>query len=220
MSAARWRQGTSPTVAAFKHSPVRGPSSVAGQATSRSPLPITKSGFSRHARWVSLALIAVSLVVYAPVWQHDFVNWDDPEYVTENPVVPSGLTWHGVSWALTTGYVANWHPLTWMSHMLDVQLYGLHGGGHHLTNLLLHIANALLLFGLLHHMTRALGRSAVVAGLFAVHPLHVESVAWVAERKDVLSTLFWMLTLWAYVAYVRHRGGVATCWCCCSLRWA
>jgi tetratricopeptide (TPR) repeat protein len=153
-----------------------------------------------------VALIALNLIVYASVRNHDFVNYDDDDYVTANAIVLQGLTWHGVSWALTTGQAANWHPLTWLSHMLDVELYGLDPGPHHLTNLLFHIANTLLLFGLLNRMTRALGRSAFVAGLFAVHPLHVESVAWVAERKDVLSTLFWMLTLWAYVEYVRRPG--------------
>jgi Flp pilus assembly protein TadD len=162
------------------------------------------SAFSGQARWVCLALIAANLIVYAPVWHHGFVNFDDDDYVTANPVVQHGLTWHGVAWALTTDHASNWHPLTWLSHMLDVQLYGLDPGAHHLTNLLLHIANTLLLFGLLNRMTGALGRSAFVAGLFAVHPLHVESVAWVAERKDVLSTLFWMLTLWAYVEYVKR----------------
>src|SRR5438552_16430602 len=115
-----------------------------------------------------------------------------------------GLTWNGVAWAFTTGHASNWHPLTWLSHMVDVQLYGMHAGGHHLTNLFFHIVNTLLLFGVLHRMTGAVGRSGFVAALFAVHPLHVESVAWVAERKDVLSTLFWMLTLWSYVSYVRE----------------
>src|SRR6202167_1037861 len=164
------------------------------------------SAFSRQARWVCVALIAANLIVYASAWHHGFVNYDDDDYVTTNPVVLRGLTWHGVAWAFTTGYAVNWHPLTWLSHMLDVQLYGLDPGLHHLTNLLFHIVNTLLLFGLLHRMTRALGRSAFVAGLFAVHPLHVESVAWVAERKDVLSTLFWMLTLWAYQEYARRPG--------------
>ena len=164
------------------------------------------SAFSGQARWACLALIAVNMIVYAPVWHHGFVNYDDDEYVSTNTVVLRGLTWHGASWAFTTGHAGNWHPLTWLSHMLDVQFYGLDPGPHHLTNLLFHIANTLLLFGLLHRMTGALGRSAFVAGLFAVHPLHVESVAWVAERKDVLSTLFWMLTLWAYVEYVRRPG--------------
>src|ERR1700683_5269074 len=170
------------------------------------PHSTEKVAFSGPARWVCLALIAANLIVYASVRHHGFVNYDDDDYVTTNAVVQSGLTWHGVSWAFTTGHAANWHPLTWLSHMLDVELYGFDPGAHHLTNLWFHIANTLLLFGLLHRMTGALGRSAFVAGLFAVHPLHVESVAWVAERKDVLSTLFWMLTLWAYVEYVRRPG--------------
>jgi len=105
--------------------------------------------------------------------------------------------------ALTTGHAGNWHPLTWLSHMLDCQLFGVNAGGHHLTSLLLHLANTLLLFGVLRRLTGALWRSALVAALFALHPLHVESVAWVAERKDVLSTLFWLLALWAYARYVQ-----------------
>ena len=161
-------------------------------------------GLFSPAMWVCLALIAVNVAVYAPVVHHQFTNYDDPEYVRLNPHLSAGVTWRNVSWALTTGYQSYWHPLTWMSHMLDVQLYGLNPGPHHAVNLLLHIANTILLFGLLHRMTRALGRSAFVAVLFAVHPLQVESVAWVAERKTLLSTLLWMLTLWAYVAYVRR----------------
>jgi Tfp pilus assembly protein PilF len=148
----------------------------------------------------------VNVFVYASLGHHGFVSFDDGDYVSENPIVARGLTWHGVWWAFTTGYASNWHPLTWLSHMLDVQLYGLDPGPHHLTNEFFHIVNTLLLFGLLQRMTGALGRSAFVAGLFAVHPLHVESVAWVAERKDVLSTLFGILTLWAYVAYARRPG--------------
>ncbi|OHE89167.1 MAG: hypothetical protein A3G75_16095, partial [Verrucomicrobia bacterium RIFCSPLOWO2_12_FULL_64_8] len=151
-----------------------------------------------------MALIAATVVVYAPVRHFEFVTWDDPNYITENPHVQGGLTWQGALWALTTGDPPYWHPLTWLSHMLDVQVFGLNAGGHHLPNVLLHIGNAILLFGLLHWMTGALGRSAFVAGLFAFHPLRVESVAWVSERKDVLSTLFWMLTLWAYVSYARR----------------
>jgi hypothetical protein len=123
--------------------------------------------FSGKARWVSLVLIAANLIVYASVGHHDFVNYDDGDYVSENPIVARGLTWHGLSWAFTTGYASNWHPLTWLSHMLDVQLYGLNPGPHHLTNLLFHIANTLLLFGLFHRMTGALGRSALVAGIAA-----------------------------------------------------
>jgi Flp pilus assembly protein TadD len=162
--------------------------------------------FSGPARWVSLALIAVNMAVYAPVAHYEFVTWDDPQYLLDNPHVSRGLSWEGMSWALTSGYASNWHPLTWWSHMLDVQLHGLSAGPHHVTSLLLHIANSLLLFGLLHAMTGRLGPSAFVAALFAAHPLHVESVAWVSERKDVLSTLFWMLTVWAYLRYLRQRG--------------
>ena len=177
--------------------------------TSQSPLscsalPIASAAFSGRALWVSIALIAANLIIYAPVRHHDFVRWDDPQYVSENPYVGKGLSWSGLSWALTTGHAANWHPLTWLSHMLDVQLFGLDAGPHHLVSVLLHIANALLLFAFLHSATGALGRSSFVAGLFALHPLHVESVAWVAERKDVLSTLFLLLTLCAYVLYVRE----------------
>ncbi|HEY4580396.1 MAG TPA: hypothetical protein VIG89_05115, partial [Candidatus Acidoferrales bacterium] len=144
------------------------------------------------------------MAVYAPVRNYGFIGFDDPEYVSQNSHVLRGLTWEGVRWAFSTGYFANWHPLTWLSHMLDVQVYGTYAGGHHITNVLLHITNTLLLFGLLHRMTGRLGRSAFVAGLFAVHPLHVESVAWVSERKDVLSTFFGMLTLWSYIGYVRR----------------
>ncbi len=205
MRKARLRKRDNRTATDSKGRSLRNPSSDSFKSPSpNSPHSTAWSAFSGQARWVSLALIAVNLIVYASVWHHDFVNYDDSVYVSKNADVSGGLTWHGVSWAFTAGVGANWHPLTWLSHMLDVQLYGLNPGPHHLTNLLFHIANTLLLFGLLHRMTGALGRSAFVAGLFAVHPLHVESVAWVAERKDVLSTLFWMLTLWAYVAYVRR----------------
>jgi tetratricopeptide (TPR) repeat protein len=151
-----------------------------------------------------LALIAANVIVYAPVRSFAFVDWDDPAYVAENVYVARGLTWQGARWALTSTDAANWHPLTWLSHMLDVQLYGMNAGPQHVTNLVFHIFNTLLLFGLLYWMTGALGRSTFVAGLFAVHPLHVESVAWISERKDVLSALFWMLTILAYVAYVRR----------------
>jgi protein O-mannosyl-transferase len=159
---------------------------------------------------VVLALAALTVAVYAPVGHFDFVQLDDPAYVTENPNVLGGLTLEGLSWAFTTGHAANWHPVTWLSHMLDVQLFGVAAGAHHLTSLALHAANTLLLFGLLVLLTGALWRSALVAALFAVHPLHVESVAWVAERKDVLSTFFMLLTLWAYAGFVRHVGPAAT----------
>ncbi|MCH6568680.1 MAG: tetratricopeptide repeat protein [Acidobacteria bacterium] len=148
-------------------------------------------------------LITVVVLVYAPVKDYPFINYDDTLYVTEVPQVQQGLGWDSVVWSMTAMEAANWHPLTWLSHMLDVQLFGLNPAGHHLTNLLLHLANVLLLFGVLQQMTGAVWRSALVAALFALHPLNVESVAWVAERKNVLSTLFWLLTMAAYMGYVR-----------------
>jgi Flp pilus assembly protein TadD len=151
-------------------------------------------------------LAIATLAVYAQAVGHGFVSYDDPDYVAGNPYVRAGLTRAGFFWALTTGHAGNWHPLTWLSHMLDCQLYGLRPGAHHLTSVLLHTANALLLFALLRGMSGALWPSAAVAAFFALHPLHVESVAWVAERKDVLSTLFWMLTLLAYGRYARRPG--------------
>jgi hypothetical protein len=152
--------------------------------------------------WVILALAALTVVVYAPVRHYDFVSIDDPVYVSENATVARGLSWAGVAWAFTSSQAANWHPLTWLSHMLDVQLFGMAPGAHHVTNLVLHVLNTVLLYLLLLRMTGRAGPSAVVAALFAVHPLHVESVAWLAERKDVLSTFFWMLAVWAYLSYV------------------
>lgn len=151
--------------------------------------------------WLAAGLVALNLAVFAPVRHFGFVEWDDPLYVTENPRVAAGLTWEGVQWALTTGHEFYWHPLTWVSHMLDVELYGLEPGGHHVTSLIIHTATTLLLFGVLRSLTGAAGRSAFVAALFAAHPLHVESVAWVAERKDVLSAFFLVLSLWAYARY-------------------
>lgn len=152
---------------------------------------------------IALLLVAATLVVYGQVIGFRFVNLDDNHYITENPAVLEGLTLQGILWAFTTLYADFWHPLTWLSHMLDVDLYGLWAGGHHLTSLLLHLANTVLLFLVLTAMTGANAPSAAVAALFALHPLHVESVAWVSERKDVLSTLFFMLTLLAYTRYSR-----------------
>jgi hypothetical protein len=154
---------------------------------------------------ICLALALVTTALYQPITHHDFVKFDDDDYITNNSHVQAGLTWAGVIWAFQTGAAANWHPLTWLSHMLDCQLYGLYPGGHHSTNLLFHVANTLLLFLLLRQLTGALWRSAFVAALFAWHPLHVESVAWAAERKDVLSAFFWMLTLMAYTRYAQKR---------------
>ncbi|PWT79994.1 MAG: hypothetical protein C5B57_12965 [Blastocatellia bacterium] len=173
-------------------------------ARSVSPPSVISALFSDHAVWTSLGLVALNLVVYGSVAHHEFVTWDDPQYILNNRHVAGGLTWANVTWALTSGYASNWHPLTWWSHMLDVQAYGLMAGSHHLTSLALHVGSTLLLFGLFRAMTGAFGQSLFVAALFAVHPLHVESVAWVAERKDVLSVFLGMLTVWAYLRYVRR----------------
>jgi Tfp pilus assembly protein PilF len=150
-------------------------------------------------------LTVVTFAVFGAVIGYDFVDLDDYGYILENPHVQAGLNGNDVLWAFRTGLGGNWHPLTWLSWMLDVQLFGMSPGGFHLTNLALHAANAVLLFLVLRLLTGAHWRSAAVAALFAWHPLHVESVAWIAERKDVLSTLFWMLTLWAYARYA-HKG--------------
>jgi tetratricopeptide (TPR) repeat protein len=159
---------------------------------------------SRQTWWLALALAILTTAAFAAVRHHDFVSVDDPEYVTANPHIAGGLSWSGIAWAFTSGYAANWHPLTWLSHMLDIQLFGMTAGGPHVMSLMLHVVSTLLLFALLVRMTGAAGRSACVAALFAMHPLHVESVAWIAERKDVLSGACWWLTLLAYAAYVRR----------------
>lgn len=154
---------------------------------------------------VSLLLIITTLAVYLQIRNYEFVNYDDYDYVTQNRHVQHGWTREGVLWAFTAKLHGHWHPLTWLSHMTDYQLFGRNPGGHHLTSLFLHVANALLLFLILKSTTGALMRSGFVAALFALHPLHVESVAWVADRKDVLSTFFWMLAMWAYVKYSEDR---------------
>jgi hypothetical protein len=177
------------------------------------------SGNCRAVWGVCVFLVAAIWLVFGQTVRHGFVDFDDNRYVSENPVVQKGLTWEGFRWALTYGDIGHWHPLTWLSHMLDCQLYGLNAGGHHLTNVLLHTASVILLFLVLRRMmglrpeksigattpqAGCLWRSAFVAAVFAIHPLRAESVAWVAERKDVLSGLFFMLTLGAYVRYVEQ----------------
>ena len=152
---------------------------------------------------VCVGLMAVTWAVFAQTLTHDFVNFDDHVYVYENPLVIRGLSTEGIISAFTHTHARNWHPLTTISHMLDCQLYGLKAGGHHFTNVILHTISVLLLFLVLKQMTEALWQSVFVATLFAIHPLHVESVAWIAERKDVLSAMFFMLTLAAYARYVR-----------------
>jgi tetratricopeptide (TPR) repeat protein len=163
------------------------------------PESITKS---RAALWTCLLLALVTLAVYWPVFHCEFVDYDDDTYITGNRHVQSGLTWESLRWAFTTRYASNWHPLTWISHMLDCQFYGLNPGGHHATNVVLHLLNSVLLFAVLRRMTGTQWRSAFVAALFALHPLHVESVAWVAERKDVVSTFLGLLALMMYAPYV------------------
>jgi protein O-mannosyl-transferase len=150
---------------------------------------------------ICLLLAGITLGLYWPLTTHDFVSYDDGIYITENPHVNTGLNWPNIAWAFQTGYAGNWHPLTWISHLVDVQWFGLRPGWHHLVNILFHSANTVLLFLLLNRMTGAIWRSAFVAALFGWHPLHVESVAWASERKDVLSAFFFMLTVMAYVKY-------------------
>ncbi len=152
---------------------------------------------------ISLLLVLLTLVTYRQVQDFPFLLYDDYEYIVENPPVHGGLTLDNLGWALRTTHASNWHPLTWMSHMVDCGLYGLNPKGHHFNNLLLHIGNALLLFFVLTRMTGAVWRSALVSALFAAHPLQVESVAWIAERKNLLSTFFWIATMGAYDRYVR-----------------
>jgi tetratricopeptide (TPR) repeat protein len=159
-------------------------------------------------RLIGLLLALITLLAYLPASRDGFVNYDDQDYVTENSVVQKGLTWTGIKWAFTTGHASNWHPLTWLSHMADCELFGLNPGAHHLVNVLFHTANVVLLLVLLLRLTGELWPGAFVAALFAWHPLHVESVAWISERKDVLSTFFALLTLLAYTRYAQRRSRV------------
>ena len=160
-------------------------------------------------RWrpvvISLLLIAVTLALFAPAARYDFINCDDPDYITNNPDVLRGLTWEGVKWAFAAPHVGNWIPISWLTHMLDVQVFGKQAGGPHLVNAFIHALNAVLVFWLLRRMTGSLWRSAFVAALFALHPLRVESVAWVCERRDVLSAFFALLSLLFYAAYAQGR---------------
>ena len=188
----------------------------------RTTVPLTQKAETkaRHTPWrekmerpgvLCILLAVATLAVFLPVGRQGYVNYDDSDYVTANRHVQSGLRWENVIWAFKSGHASNWHPLTWISHMLDIQLFGDKPGAQHLVSVGLHIANALLLFLLLRRMTGALWRSVMVAALFALHPLHVESVAWVSERKDVLSAVFFLLTLGAYVRYAECRMQNAEC---------
>lgn len=153
---------------------------------------------------IYILLTTAILAVFWPALGHGFIHLDDAKYITQNGHVSSGITLDNLLWALTATRASNWHPLTWISHMLDCELYGLNAAGHHLTSLLLHIANTILLMLFLSRVTGSVWKSAFVAAMFAIHPLHVESVVWAAERKDVLSALFWMLAMLAYAGYVAN----------------
>jgi len=176
---------------------------------------------SRKARQlvvlIAIILAAGAFCAFLPVVKLDFTNYDDPDYLTENPAVKAGLTLRGLIWAFSSFHSGNWHPMTWLSHMLDCTIFGLNAAGHHFTNVIIHTANSVVLFILLRSLTGALWRSALVAALFALHPLHVESVAWVSERKDVLSTFFGLLAIWAYTGYVRNLGSSARGTACYAL---
>src|SRR6266498_182304 len=161
------------------------------------------SGLStQHSLLIAVCLFLAVLAIYAPVRRDDFVNFDDPVYVVDNAHVAGGLSAANVAWAFTHSYASNWHPLTWISHMIDVQLFGLDAGKHALVSVVIHALNSVLLFFVLRRATRRTWPSVVVAALFALHPLHVESVAWISERKDVLSAFFFFLALWFYLAHV------------------
>jgi protein O-mannosyl-transferase len=165
---------------------------------------MTDSGRQWQKWAICLLLGAAVMVTFWPALHCNFVYFDDQDYVVLNKNVQHGLDWPSIKWALTSAHAANWHPLTWVSHILDCQVYGLEPAGHHMTNLLLHMCNSIMLFLLLNGLTGALWRSAFVAAMFALHPLRVESVVWISERKDVLSTFFWMLTVAAYARYAEE----------------
>lgn len=155
---------------------------------------------------IMAVLVIAVLIIYLPVHNYEFINFDDYDYVVNNPHVNSGFSFSNVYWAFSEFHSSNWHPLTWLSHMADAEFFGLAPGAHHMVNVFFHMLNTLLLFLLLQHMTGFLWRAGFVAALFAVHPLHIESVAWISERKDVLSTFFWLLTTGAYLKYVKNPG--------------
>jgi hypothetical protein len=179
----------------------------AGRHQRRStPTPAAPTGPARGTTvLLGVAIVLLVAFVYAPVRGYDFVNFDDGVIVSANPHVTGGLSWSNVRWAFANTYVGSGGPLTWMSHMLDIQLFGLDPGRHHAVNVALHACNAMLLLVVLSRMTGALWRSACVAVLFAVHPLNVETVAWIAQRKDMLSTLLLLSTMWAYACEAAGR---------------
>jgi protein O-mannosyl-transferase len=184
------------------------PKALRGKPASSRAAEISQKGFANARLNVALCLLlaGLTLAIYSPVGRHPFTNYDDQLYVTDNPHVKAGLTWDTLTWALTSTEASNWHPLTWLSHAADWQIYGGNPSGHHWTSLLIHAVNVILLFLLLQHVTGATWKSLFVAALFALHPMNVESVAWIAERKNVLSTTFFLLALGAYGWYARKPG--------------
>jgi Tfp pilus assembly protein PilF len=187
-------------------------------ANARRAVPLSQTAtFGRPDLLILFVLAAITFGIYAQVIGHQFITLDDPTYIQENPMVNRGVTRAGLAWAFTTFYAANWHPLTWISHMLDCQLFGTNAGGHLLVNALIHAANTLLVFWFLLRATHARWQSALVAALFALHPLHVESVAWASERKDTLSTFFGLLTLIAYVRYAEAPSSSRYAWTALAL---
>jgi Tfp pilus assembly protein PilF len=187
-------------------------------ANRRKAVPLSHAAtLERSDLLIMLGLAVVTLGIYAQVIGHKFISLDDPTYIQENSMVNHGLTRAGLAWAFTTFHVANWHPLTWISHMIDCQLFGMNAGAHLLVNALIHAANTLLVFWFLLRTTHARWPSALVAALFALHPLHVESVAWASERKDTLSTFFGLLSLIAYVRYVEAPSSFRYLWTAITL---
>lgn len=154
---------------------------------------------------VCVMLVLLGVIVFGQLYDADFVHYDDSDYIVENEHIQEGFTAESIKWAFISGYASNWHPVTWLSHMLDFKLFGMKAGGYHIGNLLLHLINSVLVFLIFKRMTKGFWKSAFVAALFVIHPGHVESVAWVSERKDVLSSMFWFLTMWAYLFYTEKR---------------
>src|SRR6202161_57776 len=166
---------------------------------------------------ILLGLAVITFGIYAQVIGHQFIALDDPTYIQENPMVNRGVTLAGLAWAFTTFHSTNWHPLTWIAHMIDSQLFGMNAGGHLLVNALIHVANTLLVFWFVLRTTHIRWPSALIAALFALHPLHVESVAWASERKDTLSTFFGLLCLIAYVRYTEAPSSSRYVWTATTL---
>jgi hypothetical protein len=174
------------------------------QSTVQKPVVAPRATDSKRIAAAALGLALVTILIFLPVRHFEFVNYDDLEFVVENPYIAGGVTGRNLRWIVQNPYAATGGPVTCLSHLADVELFGLDGGKHHVTSLAIHAVNSALLLVVLWWMTGALGRSAFVSALFALHPLHVESVAWVAQRKDVISAFFWLLTMWAYAWYVRR----------------